>query len=83
MPALHIRHVDDAVVDALKRRAAEHHRSLEGELREILREMAWAGTSKARRRGRIKLDLKTVAAGSRARFGRDEIYGDEGTAKGR
>lgn len=75
MSALHVRNVDDAVIDALKRRAANNHRSLEGELREVLQQAAFGELEKARRRRRLK--LITVAVGRRSRFGRDEIYGDE------
>ncbi|MDX1484876.1 MAG: Arc family DNA-binding protein [Alphaproteobacteria bacterium] len=36
MASITIRNLDDAVVAALKARAKAHHRSLEGELRQIL-----------------------------------------------
>lgn len=75
MSALHIRQVDDAVVEALKRRAARNNRSLEGELREILR--AASDEEGRRRAGRRKLKLRTVAVGGPQTFGRDEIYGDQ------
>ena len=74
MSALHIRNVDDAVLDALKRRAAENNRSMEGELRELLRQAVFP---KGVRGSRRKLRLRTVAVGSRSSCGRDEIYGDE------
>lgn len=35
-----IRNLDDSVVEALKQRARDHHRSLEAELREILESAA-------------------------------------------
>ena len=38
MAQLTVRNVDDRIVRALKKRAAEHGRSAEAELREILRE---------------------------------------------
>jgi plasmid stability protein len=75
MPAVHVRNLDDAVIDALKRRAAAHHRSLEGELRQILEEAA-ASERPAARRGRRRLRLSTVAIGRPGSFGRDEIYAD-------
>ncbi len=77
MPALHIRRVDAAVVDGLKRRAARNNRSLEGELREVLRTAALEveGREGSRRR---HLRLKTVALGGAQSYGRDEIYGTEG-----
>jgi plasmid stability protein len=73
MPAVSIRHLDDAVIDALKRRAAAHHRSLEGELREILAEAAGA-TPRGRQR---RLRLNTVEVGRPGSFGRGEIYGGD------
>ena len=75
MPSIHIRNVDDAIVARLKERARAHHRSLQGELREILKEAALgplAGAGPVRRR----LELKTVRVGSRSAFGREDIYGD-------
>jgi plasmid stability protein len=75
MPAIHIRNLDDAVIDALKRRAAKNHRSLEGELRELLERTAFA--EEAPRRRSRRLQLRTVSVGARTAYGRDEIYGDE------
>ena len=72
MPAVSIRNLDDAVIEALKRRAAQHHRSLEGELREILADAA--GGARPRRRSRLRLN--TVEVGRRGAFGRREIYGE-------
>ena len=40
MTALHIRDLPDPVLEALKRRATAHHRSLQGELHAILHEAA-------------------------------------------
>jgi plasmid stability protein len=73
MPAVSIRNLDDAVIEALKRRAVAHHRSLEGELREILAEAA-GGTRPRRGAG---LRLNTVEVGRPGTFGRGEIYGDD------
>lgn len=75
MPALHIRQLDDAVVEALKQRAARNNRSLEGELREILR--AASDEEGRRRTRRRKLKIRTVAVGGPRTFGRDEIYDDQ------
>lgn len=73
MPAVSIRNLDDAVIEALKRRASANNRSLEGELREILREAAVP----ERRSGRRRLRLNTVAVGGEDGFSRREIYGDD------
>lgn len=78
MPSLHIRNVDDAVVEELKRRAAANHRSLEGELRALLEQAAFPSDGPSRRKAaRRTLRLAKVAVGSPSAFGRDEIYGDE------
>ncbi len=77
MSALHIRKVDDAVVRALKERAAANNRSLEAELREVLREAAFGPTSARSDRRPLGLRLKTVAVGADTDYGRDEIYRDD------
>jgi plasmid stability protein len=68
MPAVHIHNLAPAVVAALKRRAAAHHRSLEAELRAILEAAA---------ADRRPLRLHTVAIGDSATFSRDDIYGPD------
>lgn len=75
MPALHIRNVDDSVIAALKRRAAARHRSLEGELRDVLEQAAFPRKGK----GAVhrKLQLKTVSIGAKSSYSRDEIYAGE------
>src|SRR2546428_13154573 len=82
MPALHIRNVDDAVIDALKRRAQENHRSLEGELRELLEQIAFSKEAPARRSRKRKLRLSTVSVGSKSSYDRDEIYAPEESGAG-
>jgi plasmid stability protein len=75
MAAIHVRDLPDEVVEALKQRAARHHRSLQKELRHILESIA-----------REEPDLETLPpirlklsrAKPRGRWGRDEIYGDDG-----
>ena len=75
MPALHIRNVDDAVISELKARAARNHRSLEGEVRDIL-DMA-TGRRRAGTKRRRKLRLHTVSlGGGPAVYSRDVIYED-------
>lgn len=81
MPAVHVRDLDDAVIDALKRRAAAHRRSLQGELRSILEEAARRGLpagggDEPARRPRLR--LRTVRIGGKATWSREEIYGDDG-----
>lgn len=67
------------MITALKARARSKNRSLEGELREILRKAAF-GESVAPRQGPTEnplAGLKTVEIGGTATFSRDEIYGDD------
>ncbi|MBI2218831.1 MAG: hypothetical protein HYU51_16215 [Candidatus Rokubacteria bacterium] len=77
MPALHIRNVDDAVIAALKARAARHHRSLQGEVRSLLEAAAGAGGSRSST-GRVRLRLRTVRVGRAVSYSRDVIYDDRG-----
>ena len=76
MPALHVRNVDDAVIERLKRRAEKNRRSLEAELRVIL-DAAAGKEARPTGRRRRKLRLHLVSVGGSARYGRDEIYGDD------
>ena len=75
MPALHVRNVDDAVIDALKERARRNNRSLEGELREILTRAAFSPVSG---KGVSKIRIKTVSVASDSMYGREDLYADEG-----
>ncbi len=78
MPSIHIRNVDDAIVARLKERARTHNRSLQGELRQILKEAALGPSAGAEGPVRRKLELTTVRVGSSSDFGRGDIYGDDG-----
>ncbi|MHB2016649.1 MAG: FitA-like ribbon-helix-helix domain-containing protein [Candidatus Xenobia bacterium] len=75
MPAIHIRDVPPDVLEALKRRAAAHHRSLQMELRSILCEIAQDSPAAILSRG---LDLILSDANLAGDFGRDTIYGNDG-----
>jgi plasmid stability protein len=75
MKAIHIREIPSETIDALKRLARGNHRSLQGELRDIL--------EKAARRApgsdtEDDLDLVTVRTGSTSSWHREELYGDSG-----
>jgi plasmid stability protein len=75
MKAIHIREIPSETIEALKRLARSNHRSLQGELREIL--------EKASRRAPVSemdddLDLVTVRTGSTSTWHREELYGDSG-----
>lgn len=75
MPAVHVRDVPPEVLAALKRRARRHHRSLQGELKELLSEVA-----REERSGEPvpPLDLRLSRASPRTSWSREEIYGDDG-----
>jgi plasmid stability protein len=75
MSAVHVRNLDDAVIDALKRRAQANHRSLEGELRAILQ--AAATEASGRKGAKKRLRLNTVDLEGPSSYGRDEIYADD------
>ena len=72
MKSLHIRDVPEVVIERLKRRAQQHHRSLQGELRALLVEVA----------GRVEPDdlgeftLRTVKTLGVQNWSREEIYED-------
>lgn len=75
MPAVQIRDVSPEVIAALKRRAARHERSLEGELRHILAAIAREEPSP----GPLPpIELKLSQASPPTSWRREEIYGDDG-----
>ena len=83
MPALNIRNLDDALLDQLKRRAAQHHRSVQGEVTAIL-QAAVRGRGENTDPERAldtprdrELVLWTVRVGGEGEFSRREIYDDE------
>jgi hypothetical protein len=73
----HIRNVDDAVIAGLKARAARNHRSLQGEVRDLL-EAAVGEDRPSGAGGRIRLRLRTVRVGRPVSYSRDVIYDDRG-----
>ena len=74
MKSLHIRDVDERVLDRLRMLARMHHRSLQGELRAVLEEAASRAPAA---RHEEPLHLVTVATGRTGTWSRDEIYGDD------
>lgn len=76
MPAIHVRDVDDAILDALKARAARNHRSLQGEIRAILEEIV-RGAARSSRTRKQRLRIKTVRVGAPVTYSRDVIYEDD------
>ncbi len=81
MSAIHIRDLDEALLAALKARAAANHRSLTGEVKAILSEATSSerppssGPTVLHRR---RLQLQTVQVGGAATFSREELYEDDG-----
>lgn len=75
MAAVQIRDVAPEVIAALKRRAARHERSLEGELRYILAAIAREEPSSS---PLPPIDLKLSPASPPTDWRREEIYGDDG-----
>lgn len=75
MSSLHVRDIKPATLEALKRLASSHHRSLQGELHAILDQSARLAPSAEEVR---PLELVTVRTGHTASWNRDEIYGPDG-----
>jgi plasmid stability protein len=83
---LAIREIDDHVVEVLKNRAVGHHRSLAGEVRAILTdvakgvpvEIAGLTAEEVASRSKRATELSFSYAPSTSTASRDEIYGDDG-----
>jgi plasmid stability protein len=75
MPAVQIRDVPPEIIAALKRRAARHERSLEGELRHILAAIAREEPPSS---PLPPLQLKLSKVAPATSWSREEIYGDDG-----
>jgi plasmid stability protein len=75
MAAVQIRDVSPEVIAALKRRAARHERSLEGELRYILAAIAREEPPSP---PLPPIELKLSQASPATHWSREEIYGDDG-----
>ncbi len=71
MKSLHIRNIDEATLSRLRRLAALHHRSLQGEVRSLLEEAA-------RRAPGVEdgapLSITTVSVGTEGTYRREDIY---------
>ncbi|MFW5743520.1 MAG: FitA-like ribbon-helix-helix domain-containing protein [Spirochaetota bacterium] len=74
MKSLHIRDVNESVLQRLKRLARMHHRSLQGEVRAILEEASRRAPDDDRT---DELDLVTVETGRDGGWSREELYGDD------
>ncbi|MGB0344625.1 MAG: FitA-like ribbon-helix-helix domain-containing protein [Coraliomargarita sp.] len=78
MKSIHIREIDDTILDGLKRRAARHHRSLQKELVLLLKDAAEMAPLEETT-PRPTLSLHTIASGRpNADWSRSGIYEDDG-----
>jgi plasmid stability protein len=75
MKSVHIRYISTETLEALKRLARSHRRSLQGELLEILDKASRFAPPEA---GDDELKLVTVRTGKQPKWSREEIYGDSG-----
>ena len=79
MPAVHVRDLPEEVLEALKRRAAAHRRSLQMELRENLDRAAREAPPAVPLPSAAE-ELRMASSGPQdsSTWTRDEIYGDDG-----
>lgn len=75
MAAIHVRHVPEEILAALRERAARNGRSMQQELLRILREAA-AEVPEPEERGPVP--LVKVRTGGRGTWRREDEYGEEG-----
>lgn len=75
MAAVHVRNVPEEVLDALKRRAARHERSLQKELRYLLCAIAEEEPS---REPLPPIELRLADARPTSSWQREETYEDDG-----
>jgi plasmid stability protein len=73
--AIHVRDLPLEVIEALKRRAARNHRSLQQELKRLLCSVADEELPKPRL---PPLELKMSAAPPGPAWVREDLYGDDG-----
>ena len=75
MNAIHVTQVPPETINALKRLARSHHRSLQGELRVILERAATMAPPEG---ATDALKLVTVKTGYTGSWRREDIYGADG-----
>jgi plasmid stability protein len=79
MKSLHIRGLDESVVEGLKRRARRHRRSLQKEVEVLLTDAAQMAPPEGATSTSMRELLHMVSTGRQDdHWGRDEIYGDDG-----
>jgi plasmid stability protein len=72
MKSLHIRDVPEQTIERLKRRASQHHRSLQGELQVLLEEAAKQSVCG----GGSEFSLHTVRTQGNQDWSREGLYED-------
>jgi hypothetical protein len=75
MKSILIRDIDPDILDALKRLAKMHNRSLQGELHEIVERAAERAPSAE---AEPPFEIVTVHTSGQSSWSREEIYGDKG-----
>jgi plasmid stability protein len=79
MKSLHIRNLDDATLEGLKRRARRHRRSLQKEVEDLLSDAARMIPPSPVEESRRTLRLNRVSTGhTKSDWTRESIYGDDG-----
>jgi len=73
MKSLHIRDISEETLERLKQRAGMHHRSLQGEIHQLLEEAARIPLPS----DGIDFQLNIVGVGGAGSWSREEIYADE------
>jgi len=80
MKSLHIRDLDEATLDGLKKRAARHRRSLQKEVQWLLEQAALMAPNAPLENETPKLSLHTIRSEGQStnRWDRASIYQDDG-----
>lgn len=79
MKSIHIRNLDEATLEGLKRRAHRHRRSLQKEVENLLNDAARMLPTSADENSPRTLHLHTVHTGhTQSNWSRESIYGDDG-----
>lgn len=79
MKSLHIRNLEEATLEGLKRRARRHRRSLQKEVEDLLSDAARMLPPEPAEGSRHTLRLHTVSTGqTQSDWNRESIYGDDG-----
>ena len=78
MKSLHIRQIEESTLNALKRRAQRHRRSLQKEIESLLTDAARMEPRSEESGIGLRALIKTVATGrSETGWSREELYGDD------